>query len=39
MYQLLGIDPLTQKLDVEPDSAEWKDQLVHLCEPISRVCA
>lgn len=39
MYQLLGIDPLTQKLDVEPDSAEWKDQLVHLCEPISGVCA
>lgn len=25
MYQILGIDPLTQKLDVEPDSAEWKD--------------
>jgi hypothetical protein len=25
MYQILGIDPLTQKLDAEPDSAEWKD--------------
>jgi hypothetical protein len=25
MYQILGIDPLNQKLDVEPDSAEWKD--------------
>lgn len=25
MYQLLGIDPLTQKIDAEPDSAEWKD--------------
>ncbi|MFI3171127.1 MAG: AAA family ATPase [Eubacteriales bacterium] len=25
MYQLLGIDPLKQRLDVEPDSAEWKD--------------
>lgn len=25
MYQILGIDPLKQKLDVEPDSAEWKD--------------
>ncbi|MNO74090.1 hypothetical protein D3C76_650750 [compost metagenome] len=25
MYQILGIDPTTQKLDVEPDSAEWKD--------------
>lgn len=25
MYQLLGIDPLTQRLDKEPDSAEWKD--------------
>lgn len=25
MYQLLGIDPLRQKLDAEPDSAEWKD--------------
>jgi hypothetical protein len=25
MYQLLGIDPLTQKLDAEPDAAEWKD--------------
>lgn len=25
MYQLLGIDPLKQKLDAEPDSAEWKD--------------
>lgn len=25
MYQLLGIDPLTQRLDSEPDSAEWKD--------------
>jgi hypothetical protein len=25
MYQILGIDPLTQKLDKEPDSAEWKD--------------
>ena len=25
MYQILGIDPLKQKLDVEPDSAEWKN--------------
>jgi hypothetical protein len=25
MYQLLGIDPLTQRLDIEPESAEWKD--------------
>lgn len=25
MYQILGIDPLTQRLDTEPDSAEWKD--------------
>lgn len=25
MYQLLGIDPATQKIDAEPDSAEWKD--------------
>lgn len=25
MYQILGIDPLTQRLDAEPDSAEWKD--------------
>lgn len=25
MYQILGIDPLTQRLDSEPDSAEWKD--------------
>lgn len=25
MYQLLGIDPLTHKIDAEPDSAEWKD--------------
>lgn len=25
MYQILGIDPLTQKIDTEPDSAEWKD--------------
>lgn len=25
MYQLLGIDPLKQKIDAEPDSAEWKD--------------
>ena len=25
MYQLLGIDQLKQKLDAEPDSAEWKD--------------
>ena len=25
MYQILGIDPLTQKLDAEPDAAEWKD--------------
>lgn len=24
MYQLLGIDPLTQSIDMEPDSAEWK---------------
>jgi len=38
MYQLLGIDPLRQKIDAEPDSAEWKDQLVHLCERLSAVC-
>lgn len=25
MYQILGIDPLTHKIDAEPDSAEWKD--------------
>ena len=25
MYQILGIDPLTQRLDVEPESAEWKE--------------
>lgn len=25
MYQLLGIDPLKQKLDAEPEGAEWKD--------------
>lgn len=25
MYQLLGINPSTQKIDAEPDSAEWKD--------------
>jgi hypothetical protein len=25
MYQILGIDPLTQRIDAEPDSAEWKD--------------
>ena len=25
MYQLLGIDPLAQRLDKEPDSAEWQD--------------
>ncbi len=25
MYQILGIDPLVQRLDAEPDSAEWKD--------------
>jgi hypothetical protein len=25
MYQILGINPATQKLDAEPDSAEWKD--------------
>ncbi len=25
MYQLLGIDPTTHKIDAEPDSAEWKD--------------
>jgi len=25
MYQILGIDPLNQKIDAEPDSAEWKD--------------
>lgn len=25
MYQILGIDPITQKIDAEPDSAEWKD--------------
>ena len=25
MYQILGIDPARQKIDAEPDSAEWKD--------------
>lgn len=25
MYQILGVDPLKQKLDAEPDAAEWKD--------------
>ena len=25
MYQLLGIDPLSHRIDAEPDSAEWKD--------------
>lgn len=25
MYQLLGIDPLTQRIDSEPDSAQWAD--------------
>ena len=25
MYQLLGIDPLTQKLDAEPDAAQFQD--------------
>jgi hypothetical protein len=25
MYQVLGINPLIQKIDAEPDSAEWKD--------------
>lgn len=25
MYQILGIDPTTHKIDQEPDSAEWKD--------------
>lgn len=25
MYQLLGIDPLTQRLDSEPDSAQYQD--------------
>lgn len=25
MYQILGINPIEQKLDVQPDSAEWKD--------------
>jgi len=25
MYQILGIDPVNQKIDAEPDSAEWKD--------------
>lgn len=25
MYQILGIDPLTQRLDNEPESAEWKE--------------
>ncbi len=25
MYQILGIDPLKQKIDTEPDAAEWKD--------------
>lgn len=25
MYQLLGIDPNKQKIDAEPDSAEWQD--------------
>lgn len=25
MYQILGIDPTTHRIDTEPDSAEWKD--------------
>lgn len=25
MYQILGIDPLKQLIDAEPDAAEWKD--------------
>ena len=25
MYQILGIDPLTQKIDAEPDAAVWGD--------------
>lgn len=25
MYQILGIDPLTQRIDAEPDSAQWAD--------------
>jgi len=25
MYQILGIDPLKQKIDAEPDAPEWKD--------------
>lgn len=25
MYQILGIDPLKQRIDTEPDTAEWKD--------------
>lgn len=25
MYQILGIDPMTQKIDAEPDSAQWGD--------------
>ena len=25
MYQILGINPLTQKIDAEPDSAQWGD--------------
>jgi hypothetical protein len=25
MYQVLGINPLTQKIDAEPDSAQWGD--------------
>lgn len=38
MYQILGIDPNTQKIDSEPDSAQFQDQLVHSCEPLSGVC-
>lgn len=38
MYQILGIDPLKQKLDEEPDAAQFQDQLVHSCERLSAVC-
>ena len=40
MYQLLGIDPLTQSIDMEPDSAEWKQLITQLpCVNAYQRCA
>lgn len=38
MYQILGIDPMTQKIDAEPDAAQWGEFLAHPCERLSAVC-